>query len=88
MWPNISLHVRPSLHPLTPIIIDVASQLDERGMHGFLEDCFEDGLLVAPGASSGSAYESWVRLCFTAAPPDDVRRAVRSLAKRLGRAGA
>jgi len=68
--------------------IDVASQLDERGMHGFLEDCFEDGVLIAPGASSGSAYESWVRLCYTAAPPDDVRGAVRALAKRLGRGGS
>ncbi|MEE2665851.1 MAG: pyridoxal phosphate-dependent aminotransferase [Myxococcota bacterium] len=64
--------------------IDVAERLDERGMHGFLEDCFEDGVLVAPGASSGSDYQSWIRLCYTAAPPDDVRVATRRLARRIG----
>ena len=57
--------------------------LDERGLHGLLEDCFEDGVLVAPGASSGEAYSEWVRLCYTAAPPDQVKEAVRRLAKRL-----
>ena len=57
--------------------------LDERGLHGFLEDCFEDGVLVAPGAASGEAYTEWVRLCYTAAPPDQVREAVERLAKRV-----
>jgi N-succinyldiaminopimelate aminotransferase len=63
--------------------IDVGGRLDERGMHGFLEDCFEDGVLVAPGTSSGSDYASWIRLCYTAAPPEDVRRATRVLARRI-----
>ena len=49
----------------------VSRQLDERGLPGFLEDCFEDGVLVAPGGSSGRDYASWIRLCYTAAPPDD-----------------
>ena len=67
----------------TFLFLNVAHRLDERGMHGFLEDCFEDGVLVAPGASAGSDYASWIRLCYTAAPPEDVRFAVERLAHRL-----
>jgi N-succinyldiaminopimelate aminotransferase len=69
----------------TFLFVDVASQLDERGMDGFLTDCFESGVLVAPGASSGRDYESWIRLCYTAAPPEDVAGAVSRLAQRMGR---
>lgn len=68
--------------------VDVSSQLDDRGMHGFLEDCFEDGVLVAPGGSAGRDYTGWIRLCYTAAPPADVERATAALARRLGRAAA
>jgi aspartate/methionine/tyrosine aminotransferase len=67
----------------TFLFLDVSGRLDERGMHGFLSDCFEDGVLVAPGASSGEAYADWVRLCYTAAPPETVREAVIRLAKRI-----
>jgi len=67
----------------TFLFLDVAHRLDERGMHGFLGDCFEDGVLVAPGGSAGSDYASWIRLCYTAAPPEDVRFAVERLAHRL-----
>jgi aspartate aminotransferase len=55
----------------------------DRGMLGFLEDVFEDGVLLSPGASSGRDYEGFVRLCFTALPPADVATAVRLLAARL-----
>ena len=54
-------------------------------MHGFLEDCFEEGVLVAPGASSGVDYADWVRLCYTAAPPEQVGEAVDRLAKLMRR---
>jgi len=67
----------------TFLFLDVRSRLDDRGLHGFLEDCFEDGVLVAPGGSSGEAYSEWVRLCYTAVPPDQALEAVRRLAKRL-----
>ena len=46
-----------------------------------------DGVVVAPGASSGEAYGSWVRLCYTALPPDAALEGVRRLARRLGRLG-
>jgi N-succinyldiaminopimelate aminotransferase len=63
--------------------LDVSARLDERGISGFLEDCLDDGVALAPGASCGEAYSEWVRLCYTAAPPDEVTVAVRKLAKRL-----
>ena len=52
---------------------------------GFLEDCLEDNLVVAPGSSFGPSYGTWIRLCFTCAPPDVVARGVEVLARRLGR---
>lgn len=67
--------------------IDVSRQLDARGLWGFLEDCVDEGVALAPGPSCGSEYPGAVRLCYTAAPPEQVLAAVRRLAKRL-RGGA
>ncbi len=69
----------------TFLFLDVAQALDSRGLFGFLEDCAADGVALAPGSSSGSAYESWVRLCYTSAPPEQVLSAVSVVAKRLAR---
>ena len=63
--------------------VDVRSHLDERGINGFLADRLADGVALAPGASCGEDYAGWVRLCYTAAPPDEVIAAVRTLAARL-----
>jgi N-succinyldiaminopimelate aminotransferase len=63
--------------------VDVSRCLDERGIAGFLADCLAAGVALAPGASSGAAYANWVRLCYTAAPPDEVLAAVARLAARL-----
>jgi aspartate/methionine/tyrosine aminotransferase len=68
----------------TFLFLDVEDRLDERGLGGFLEDCVERGLFVAPGPSFGP-YPHHVRLCFTAAPPDVVERGVEVLAGLLGR---
>ncbi len=67
----------------TFLFLDVRDQLDARGIFGFLEDCLADGVALAPGPSCGSDYSTWVRLCYTAAPPDAVRGAVARLAARL-----
>jgi N-succinyldiaminopimelate aminotransferase len=67
----------------TFLFLDVSRSLDERGLAPFLEACLQDGVLVAPGASSGAAYASWIRLCYTACPPAEVAEAVRRLAKRI-----
>ncbi len=69
----------------TFLFINVADQIDERGLHGFLVDCIDRGLILAPGASCGAAYADHVRVCFTSAPPDVVARGVEVLADLLGR---
>jgi N-succinyldiaminopimelate aminotransferase len=67
------------------LFVDAAARLDGRGLAGFLADCLSDGVVVAPGASAGEAYGSWVRLCYTVLPPEDALEGVRRLARRLGR---
>jgi N-succinyldiaminopimelate aminotransferase len=67
----------------TFLFFDVSRFLDERAIWGLLEDCLDDGVVLAPGFSSGEAYETWVRLCYTSIPPPQVREAVGRLAGRL-----
>jgi N-succinyldiaminopimelate aminotransferase len=67
----------------TFLFLDVRSRLDERGIQGFLADCVADGFALSPGASCGAEYEGFVRLCYTAAPPERVAAAVDALARRL-----
>jgi len=67
----------------TFLFVDAASALDERGIEGLLADCLEDGVAVAPGASCGLDYATWLRLCYTSARPAEVEAAISKLAKRL-----
>ena len=67
----------------TFLFLDVADRLDDRGLMGFLEDCVDRGLFVAPGPSFGP-YPTHVRVCYTAAPPDVVTRGIDVLAGCLG----
>ncbi len=67
----------------TFLFVDVSGRLDERGLAGLLEDCFEDGVLVAPGSSCGSDYGEWIRICFTVMPPEPTLEGVARLARRL-----
>jgi len=66
------------------LFLDVAHRLDERGLMGFLEDCVERGLFLAPGDSFGP-YPTCVRVCFTSVEPERVARGVEVLAGLLGR---
>jgi N-succinyldiaminopimelate aminotransferase len=68
----------------TFLFLDVEHVLDERGLRGFLEDCAERGLFLAPGTSFGP-YPTHVRICFTSAPPPIVERGVQLLATLVGR---
>jgi N-succinyldiaminopimelate aminotransferase len=68
----------------TFLFLDVADRLDERGLEGFLEDCVDRGLFLAPGPSFGP-YPTHVRLCFTSVEPARVARGVEILAGLLGR---
>jgi len=70
----------------TFLFLDVTRHLDERGLAGFLESCLEDNLVLAPGTSFGSSFDTWVRLCFTCVAPDVVKRGVDRLARRLNTA--
>ena len=67
------------------LFLDAASALDERGLPGFLEDCADRGVLVAPGPSAGFDYSSWIRLCFTVVSPGAAVAAARILADLLRR---
>ncbi len=67
----------------TFLFVDASRALDERGIDGLLSDCLEAGVALAPGASCGREYADWLRLCFTAAPPEDVLVAISKLARRL-----
>lgn len=66
------------------LFVDVEDQLDDRGLRGFLEDCLDDNLILAPGTSFGVDYGTWVRLCFTCVEPEVTLRGVDRLARRLG----
>lgn len=66
------------------LFLDVADHLDERGLLGFLEDCVDRGLFLAPGPSFGD-YPTHLRLCYTSAPPAVVARGVEVLAELLDR---
>ena len=68
----------------TFLFVDVAERLGEGGLGGFLEDCADRGLFLAPGPSFGS-YPTHVRICFTSAPPQVCRRGIDILAELLAR---
>jgi len=53
-------------------------------LFGFLERCLDAGVLLTPGPACGRDYGTWVRLCFTAVPPEDLDRALARLAPILG----
>ncbi len=74
----------PAPQGSTFLFVDVSEHLDEHGLDGLLGDLAEDGVMVAPGPSFGP-YPHHVRICFTAAEPDAVRRGVELVARRLGR---
>jgi N-succinyldiaminopimelate aminotransferase len=70
----------------TFVFFDVASRLkDGEDTIGLLERCLDAGVLLTPGASSGEAYASWVRLCFTSVPPDELQEALGRIAPIVGR---
>jgi len=66
--------------------VDVGAHLrDGEDTSELLERCLEAGVLLTPGASSGEAYATWVRLCFTSVPPDELQEALDRIAPIVGR---
>lgn len=74
----------PRPHGSQFLFIDVAERLDDRGLIGFLQDCVDRGLFLAPGPSFGP-YPTHIRVCYTSAPPPVVARGIDILAELLGR---
>jgi len=72
-------------HGSTFLFLDATKYLDDRGLTGFLLDCIEDNIILAPGSSFGPSFGNWVRICYTSVPPEVVKRGIEKLAKRLGR---
>jgi len=68
----------------TFLFLDVQSALDDRGLGGFLEDCVDRGLFIAPGPSFGP-YPHHIRLCFTSIEPERTLAGVEILAGLMGR---
>jgi len=52
--------------------LDVSARLDERGISGFLEDCLDDGVALAPGASCGEIDLAWSEGQSTCDPPGQI----------------
>ena len=70
----------------TFVFFDVAENLREgEDTLSLLERCLDAGVLLTPGAASGRDYATWVRLCFTSVPPDDLRDALNRIAPIVGR---
>ncbi|MEE2777696.1 MAG: pyridoxal phosphate-dependent aminotransferase [Acidobacteriota bacterium] len=68
----------------TFLFFDTSDYQDDRGLAGFLDDCADRGIFLAPGPSFG-AYPTYARMCFTAAPPDVTRRGIATMRELLGR---
>jgi N-succinyldiaminopimelate aminotransferase len=70
----------------TFLVFDAAPHfLPGEGLGGFLERCLEAGVLLTPGAAVGRDFATWVRMCFTVVPPDELADALRRLRGVLGR---
>ncbi|HSD19863.1 MAG TPA: pyridoxal phosphate-dependent aminotransferase [Anaeromyxobacter sp.] len=54
-------------------------------LDGFLERCLDAGVLLTPGPACGRDFETWVRLCFTAVPPEALADALARLGPLIGR---
>lgn len=66
------------------LFLDARARAENGDVHSFLEACLDDGVVLTPGGSCGAGFEGFARLCYTAAPPERVWRAVRAVARRLG----
>lgn len=64
----------------TFLFVDVRRHLrDGEDTMGFLERCLDAGVLLTPGSASGTAYEGWVRVCFTSVSPPELADALERL---------
>ncbi len=62
---------------------DISPFLGGRSMDDIFQACIDEKLLIAPGASFGEQYASYVRFCYTCARPEIVREGAHILKKIL-----
>jgi N-succinyldiaminopimelate aminotransferase len=63
---------------------DATPWIDGGDVLPFLERCLDAGVLLTPGTACGRDFATWVRMCFTCVPPDELADAVTRLAGVLG----
>jgi len=52
---------------------------DGEDLLGFLGRCLDAGVLLTPGLACGKDYYTWVRLCFTSVPREELHEALEQL---------
>jgi N-succinyldiaminopimelate aminotransferase len=65
--------------------VDLGADLAGRPLIDWLGQLLRDGVSLSPGDAFGKDYGTWVRVCFTAVPLPDVRRALDRLNGALHR---
>ncbi len=72
----------PPAEGSTFLFLDLSRFLDNKTLDLLLEELAKEGVLLAPGYSFGP-FDSWVRLCFTAIPPEKTKKGVDILLHKL-----
>ena len=67
------------------IFADLAADLRGRPLMGWLSDLLRDGVSLSPGDAFGRHFGTWVRVCFTAVPPDALDLALDRMNRSLER---
>ena len=64
----------------TFLFFDARPHMGEgESLMGLLGRCLDAGVLLTPGSASGEHYDTFVRLCFTAVPPEELSDALARL---------
>jgi N-succinyldiaminopimelate aminotransferase len=69
----------------TFLFLDISAHLREgEDTLGFLDRCLDRRVLLTPGGSFGEHFPSWVRLCFTSVPPEELEAALERITPLFG----
>lgn len=74
----------PAPQGSTFLFVDAADALGGEPLDALLVALMREGVLVSPGTSFGP-FPTHIRVCFTSAAPDVVRRGIDVVARHLGR---
>jgi aspartate/methionine/tyrosine aminotransferase len=67
----------------TYVFLDLSLSLRGAPIRGCLERAVAAGVLVTPGAAFGPSYASFVRLCFTSVPEQEMVEGVRAFIRSI-----